>query len=122
GVATGFTQFSQTIGGTVGLALFGTMLLRLYHGHIDALIPPGTPKALTQAFDNPLQLVFARPHLETAFSQVANGRVLLANLLDGVRAGLLSGLRFIFLFGAGIMAVSFVVNLFVSDASARKES
>jgi EmrB/QacA subfamily drug resistance transporter len=114
GVATGSTQFFKTIGGTLGLALFGTMLLRLYHLHVDALIPSGTPAALTQAFDNPLQLVFASPNLEASFSQITDGRVLLANLIEGARTGLLSALHFIFLFGAGIMAVSFALNLFLS--------
>jgi MFS family permease len=121
GVATGSTQFFKTIGGTIGLALFGTMLLRLYHLHVDALIPPGTPALLTQAFDNPLQLVFARPNLDATVAQIANGRVLLANLFDGARAGLLSALHSIFLFGAGIMALSFALNLFLSDRSAQKE-
>jgi EmrB/QacA subfamily drug resistance transporter len=121
GAATGFTQFANTIGGTIGLALFGTILLGLYHRQVDPLIPPGTPKALTQVFDNPLQLVFTRPNLETAFSQVANGRVLLETLHEGVRKGLLSALHFIFLYAAGIMAVSFALNLFLSDVSAKKK-
>jgi hypothetical protein len=94
----------------------------LYHLQVDPLIPPGTPKALTQVLDNPLQLVFTRPNLENAFSQVADGRALLASLLGGVRMGLLSALRFIFLCAAGIMAVSFALNLFVSDVSSPKET
>ena len=84
-------------------------------------IPAGTPTALTQAFDNPLQLVFTRPNLETAFSQISNGRVLLANLLAGSRAGLISALHSIFLVGAGIMSVSFVLNLFLSDVPTVEE-
>jgi EmrB/QacA subfamily drug resistance transporter len=116
GVATGLTQFSRTIGGTIGLAVFGTILLKLYHEHIDALIPAGAPDALTRVFDNPLQLVFARPDLEPF------PRVLVASLLDGARSGLLSALHFIFLLGAGVMAVSFVLNLFVSEGPERKES
>ena len=115
GVATGFTQFARTIGGMIGLALFGTILLKLYHLHLDPMIPPGIPKALTRAFDNPLQLFFAPPNMEAPFSQIANGQVLLATLLAGARIGLLSALHSIFLFGAGIMAVSFVLNLLVSD-------
>jgi EmrB/QacA subfamily drug resistance transporter len=122
GVATGFTQFARTIGGTIGLALFGTILLRLYHLHIDPLIPAGTPRALTQPFDNPLLLIFARPNLAASFSQVANGQVLLARLLEGVRMGLLSALRCIFLIGTGIMAVSFVMNLFLRDDSVQNKS
>jgi hypothetical protein len=47
--------------------------------------------------------------------------VLLANLFDGARAGLLSALHSIFLFGAGIMALSFALNLFLSVRSAQKE-
>jgi EmrB/QacA subfamily drug resistance transporter len=121
GVATGFTQFIRTIGGTLGLAFFGTILLQIYHAHIDPLFPPGAPKALTKAFDNPLLLVFTRPNLEATFSQIANGRVLLASLLDGVRMGLLSALRLIFLVGAGTMAVSFSLNVFLRDKSDRKE-
>jgi len=122
GAATGSTQFFRTIGGAIGLALFGTVLLRIYHLHVDILIPAGTPRALTQAFDNPLRLVFSRPHLETSFSTIVKGQVLLANLLEGARAGLLSALHSIFLFGAGIMAVSFLLNLFLSAAPAHKES
>ena len=118
GVTTGFTQFIRTIGGTIGLALFGTILLRLYHWQVDPLIPAGTPRALTQVFDNPLQLVFTRPNLETTFSQIANGRVLMANLLQGVRMGLLFALHSIFLYAAGIMAVAFVFSLFLRDGAA----
>ncbi|HEY6770459.1 MAG TPA: MDR family MFS transporter [Candidatus Sulfotelmatobacter sp.] len=116
GVATGSTQFFMALGGTLGLALFGTILLRLYHLHVDRLIPPGTPTALVQVFDNPLQLVFQRPNLEEPFSHIANGHALLLNLLEGARAGLLSAVHSIFLAGAGIMAVPFVLNLFLSNS------
>ena len=122
GVATGFTQFARTIGGTIGLALFGTVLLRLYHLRVDALIPADTPRAVAKIFDNPLLLVFTHPNLEAAFSQVPNGRVLLANLLEGVRTGLLSALHAIFLCAAGIMAITFLLSLLLRDVPAKKKS
>jgi len=121
GVATGATRFFNMIGGAIGLALFGTVLLRLYHLQLDLVIPSGTPLALTHPFDNPLQLFFTRPNLETGFTQIANGRILLANLMAGARAGLLSALRYIFLIGASFMAVSFAMNLFLTDPPAQKE-
>ena len=120
GVATGFTQFARTIGGTIGLALFGTVLLSLYHLHVDRLIPAATPKELAKIFDNPLLLVFTHPNLEGAFSQVPNGRVLLANVLEGVRNGLSSALHSIFLYAAGTMAVTFVLSLFLREDRHRK--
>jgi EmrB/QacA subfamily drug resistance transporter len=116
GVATGSTQFFMAIGGTLGLALFGTILLRLYHLHVERLIPLGTPTVLAQVFDNPLQLVFKRPNLEAPFSHIANGHVLLMNLLEGARAGLLSAVRTIFMASAGIMGVSFILNLFLGNS------
>lgn len=122
GVATGSTRFFNTIGGAIGLALFGATLLKLYHQHFDILIPVGTPAALTRTFDNPLQLVFTRPHLEPAFLQLTNGQALLATLLHGVRLGLIAGLHAIFLCATGIMAVSLFLNLFLSDAPPQKNS
>jgi uncharacterized membrane protein (GlpM family) len=69
-----------------------------------------------------LQLVFTRPNLEPTFSQIANGRVLMANLLQGVRMGLLFALHSIFLYAAGIMAVALALSLFLRDgAAAQKE-
>ena len=120
GVATGFTQFARTIGGTIGLALFGTVLLSLYHLRVDPLIPAATPKVLAKIFDNPLLLIFTHPNLEAAFSQVPNGRVLLAKLLDGVRSGLSSALHSIFLYAAGIIAITFFLSLSLRDAPAKK--
>jgi len=120
GAATGSTRFFNTIGGTIGLALFGTMLLKTYSQHIAGLIPPGTPAGLTRLFDNPLQLFFARPPLSSAFAQVTNGQVLLAHLLQGARIGLMSALHSIFLFNVGIMALSLILNLFLRDATRHK--
>lgn len=112
-VASGSAQFFMALGGTIGLALFGTMLLKIYHLHVDGLIPPGRPAALAHAFDNPLRLVFDRPNLEEQFLKVPDGHALLMNLLEGSRAGLSSAVHFIFLASAGLVAVSFVLILFL---------
>ena len=113
GVATGLTQFLRSVGGAIGLAVFSTMLLRIYHAHVDHLIPQGAPTPLRQAFDNPLQLTFTRPNLASAVSEIANGERLLRNLFDGSRAGLLSAMHAIFLVSAAALAVSCVLNLFL---------
>ncbi len=123
GVATGLTQFVTALGGTIGLATCGAILLRTYHRHVDALIPPGLPKDLEAfAFGDPLRLVSLRANLETSFSRITNGSALLARLIEGSRAGLVSGVHFIFLLSAGIMVTSMVVNLFLTEAPPRKES
>jgi MFS family permease len=121
GVATGLTQFVTALGGTIGLATSGAILLRTYHMHVDTLIPPGLPKDLAFAFGDPLRLVSQRANLETSFSQVTNGSSLLSRLIEGSRAGLVSGVHFIFLLSAGLMVTSMVVNLFLIEAPPRKD-
>ncbi len=122
GVATGLTQFVTALGGTIGLATCGAILLRTYHMHVDTLIPPGLPKDLALAFGDPLRLVSQRANLETSFSRITNGSSHLARLIEGSRAGLVSGVHFIFLLSAGIMVISMVVNLFLAETPPRKES
>ena len=73
---------------------------------------PGAPMALREALDNPPQLVFARPDLQSAASKVSNGERTLRDLLGGSRAGLLDGMRSIFSLCAATMAISVVLNLF----------
>lgn len=117
GVATGITQFSRAVGGSIGLAIFSTMLLLIYHMHVDHLIPQGAPTALKEAFNNPLQLVFTPPEsLDSTVSAVANGGVLVRSLLEGSRAGLASAMQSIFLVNAVALALSCVLNGFIGKA------
>jgi MFS family permease len=119
GVATGVTQFCRSLGGAIGIAVFGSMLFSIYHSHVDHLIPSGAPEVLREAFNNPLQLVFARPNLDSALSQMANAEGIMRNLFEGARAGLLSAMHRIFLACAGALALSTILNLLLSGVPSR---
>lgn len=119
GVATASTRFFLSIGGTIGLALFGTILLRLYHHHLDTLIPLGTPQALTQPFNNPVQLFLMHTRLEVAFSRAPHGQALLATLLEGARSGLVGALHLIFLLSAALMAITLMLNVLLKEVPSR---
>src|SRR6476659_1838084 len=43
GAATASTTFFRSIGATVGVAIFGTMLLTSYHHDFDAVVPQSIP-------------------------------------------------------------------------------
>ena len=45
GAATSSTVFFRSIGSTVGVAIFGTLMLTSYHTDFDHGIPVGTPPA-----------------------------------------------------------------------------
>jgi EmrB/QacA subfamily drug resistance transporter len=121
GAATASTQFFRSIGSTVGVAVFGSVMLTLYHGHFESAIPPGTPAVALAPFQNPLQLVQIRPRLEAAFGAYPGGTALLHKLLDNVRNALVVGLHEIFFVGAILMTIGVVFNFFLRDVALRKK-
>ena len=121
GAATASTQFFRSIGATVGVAVFGSVLLSKYHERFQAGIPPGTPARALMPFDNPLLLVQIRPRLESQFALFPGGAQLLHKLFENVRAALVVGTHAIFLMGAILMAIAVVVNLFLREVPLRKK-
>jgi EmrB/QacA subfamily drug resistance transporter len=120
GAATASTQFFRSIGSTVGVAVFGSILLSIYHRDFQQSIPPGTPGIALAPFKNPLLVVQLRSRLEAAFGKYPGGLDLLHRLLDNVRNSLVHGLHSIFLMGAILMAVGLLVNLFLRDVPLRQ--
>ncbi|MBV8820851.1 MAG: MFS transporter [Acidobacteriaceae bacterium] len=120
GAATASTQFFRSIGSTVGVALFGSVLLNLYHQDFNQHVPSGTPARALAPFNNPLQLVQIRPRLEAAFGQYPGGSELLAKLFANVHDALIHGLHAIFLIGAALMTLGIVVNVFLKEVPLRK--
>jgi EmrB/QacA subfamily drug resistance transporter len=120
GAATASTQFFRSIGSTVGVAVFGSILLSIYHRDFQRGIPPGTPGIALTPFKNPLLVVQLRSRLEAAFGKYPGGLDLLHRLLDNVRNSLVHGLHSIFLMGALLMAAGLLVNLFLRDVPLRQ--
>jgi len=111
GAATSSTIFFRSIGSTVGVAAFGTVMLTRYHNEFTHTIPAVVPKAALPYFDNPLLLMQVRPQLEQAFGRAPGGAALLQRLLDGVKVALLHGLQEIFLWSAVIMTASILIHV-----------
>ncbi|HYM21961.1 MAG TPA: MDR family MFS transporter [Vicinamibacterales bacterium] len=111
GAATSSTIFFRSIGSTVGVAAFGSLMLTRYHNEFTRTIPAVVPQRALPYFENPLLLMQVRPQLEEAFGRVPGGAALLQRLLVGVRAGLLHGLQEIFFWSAVIMTASIAIHL-----------
>ncbi len=121
GAATASTQFFRSIGATVGVAVFGSIMLSRYHERFQSSIPPGTPEVALAPFKEPLLLMQMRGQLEAIYSLQPHGRDLLQKLLDNVRVALLDGLHAIFLAGAILMLIAVGVNLFLREVPLRKK-
>jgi EmrB/QacA subfamily drug resistance transporter len=119
GVATASSTFFRSIGSTVGVAIFGSLLLTNYHRDFASAVPRGVPQEAMSAFSNPLLLPQMRPQLEATFSHYENGSHLLETLYASVGTALLGGIQWIFLISAVLMGGLFFLNLMIKDVPLR---
>jgi EmrB/QacA subfamily drug resistance transporter len=120
GAATASTAFFRSIGSTMGVAIFGSVLLTGYHRDLTAGIPSDTPPEALKLFSNPLLLVQMRPRLEAAFGNSVGGQRVLHMLLANVRLALLNGLQHIFFASAVIMSLAVLLHLALRDVPLRR--
>jgi EmrB/QacA subfamily drug resistance transporter len=119
GAATSSTIFFRSIGSTVGVAAFGTIMLTRYHAAFAESMPANVPALALPYFSNPLLLVQVRPQMEAAFGRVPGGAALLQTLFDNVRRSLASGLHLIFVCSAVIMVVAVLLHLLLRSEPLR---
>jgi EmrB/QacA subfamily drug resistance transporter len=111
GAATSSTIFFRSIGSTVGVAVFGSIMLTRYHTAFAQALPAHVPEATLPYFSNPLLLAQARPQLEAAFARMPGGSALLETLFANVKTSLESGLHLIFVSSAVIMSLAILLHL-----------
>jgi len=119
GAATASTAFFRSIGSTMGVAIFGSVLLTAYHRDLISGIPANTPAGALKLFSNPLLLGQMRPRLEAMFSSYPGGPAVLRALFANVRTGLLHGLQDIFFASAVIMTLAVVLHVLLKDVKLR---
>ena len=115
GIATATSTFFRSIGSTVGVAIFGSILLTHYHHDFAKVVPANIPQEAVAAFSNPLLLPQLHSQLESSFSHYENGPHLLATMYANVGSSLLGGIQWIFLISAVLMILLFVLNLMIKD-------
>jgi len=119
GAASAVPTFFRSIGSTVGVAVFGTVLLTNYHRDFAKGVPAGTAAKLLEPFLNPLMLPQMLPQLDGIFARTPGGPALLKTLLGNVRTALVHGINLIFISSAAIMAVAIVLNLLLRSVPLR---
>jgi dipeptide/tripeptide permease len=119
GAATASTAFFRSIGSTLGVAIFGSILLTTFHNDFDAAVPAGTPGIALAPFSNPLMLSAIRPQLEAGFGKYPGGLQLLKTLMANVRIALIHGLNRIFIASAVIMTLAIILHLTLKSVKLR---
>lgn len=115
GAATATSQFFRSIGSTIGVALFGTLLLGIYHQRLAVSLPADTPAAIRVLVDNPLQM-----NGEHGVAVQAAPRPALSPAVQAsVRTSLAAGMQRVFELASMVMAVSIVLNLLLPELPLR---
>ena len=119
-------QFFRTIGATIGLAVFGTILNTRFNSSLRQLLSPQVSQALggsAAKLDNPQALLSAqsREQLQTLFDKAgAQGQQLFNAFMDAVRHSLQIGISDLFTVATIIGAVAFVIVLFLREVRLRR--
>jgi hypothetical protein len=119
GAATSSTIFFRSIGSTVGVAAFGSMMLTRYHREFAQSMPARVPAVALPYFSNPLLLGQIRPQLDAVFGRVPGGAALLQTLFTNVKTSLTSGLHLIFVCSAIIMILAVPLHLLLRSEPLR---
>ncbi|MDD5702574.1 MAG: MDR family MFS transporter [Dehalococcoidales bacterium] len=129
GVATSASIFFRSIGSVLGLAVFGSIMANRFSAEFigklsdsaKAVIPP---EMLSSLVDNPQALVNAEAQAglkNYLASSGEQGTAIFGEVLNVLREALNSALAEVFWISCGMVAVAFVVNLFLKDKPLRRK-
>src|SRR4029450_9835245 len=111
GAATSSTIFFRSIGSTVGVAIFGSLMLMRYHAEFASAVSGHVPAGLTMYFSNPLLMMQMRSQIEASMVQTPGGLATLQTLFAAVRTALAHGLERIFFWSAVMMTMAVLRDL-----------
>ncbi|MFZ3590994.1 MDR family MFS transporter [Bacillus sp. DJP31] len=125
GVATASTQLFRQIGGTVGVAVMGSiMTVRMEEKIVEAMskLPTGVSGEGLSSFSNP-QILMNPEQLDLAKKSLSAEMLpLFDELIIILRESLAFSLTGVFLIGAIIMAIAFVLTLFLREIPLRQSN
>ncbi len=121
GVATSSTQFFRTIGGTLGLAILGSVMTNRFASNLTNTLSPDVrvalpPERLAALAHNPQALISpeAQAQLGASLSQMGpQGTALVQELLEGLRHALSTAISEAFLFAFVVVVVAWVTTAFL---------
>jgi EmrB/QacA subfamily drug resistance transporter len=127
GVVTALTQFSRSIGSTLGVAIFGSLLTNRFAPSFQAALSPDvkavlSPERLAQ-FQNPQALLnpqAAQAMRDQLLVLGPQGAQIFDALFIAIKLGLVTALHDVFLLGALLGAVGVVTVIFLQELPLRK--
>jgi EmrB/QacA subfamily drug resistance transporter len=128
GAATSSTAFFRALGGTVGLAVFGSVMNNKFAADITTRLPAdfvasAPPQQLESIISNPQALISpdAQAQLQALIANTGNqSGVMLEGVMQSMRESLSISISHVFLYALVAIIVAFIVNLFLKEVPLRQ--
>jgi EmrB/QacA subfamily drug resistance transporter len=129
GAATSTTAFFRSIGGSVGLALFGSVMNNRFASVLITKLPPQIkdmvpPEQLNSLTHNPEILMSpeAQNELQGIIGQLGeSGAEMIPRIMEALRESLSASIAHVFLYSFFAMGIAFIINLFIKEIPLRKQ-
>jgi EmrB/QacA subfamily drug resistance transporter len=129
GAATSAVPFFRSMGGAVGLAIFGSVMTNRFASDFAAKLPETIkaviPQQLLLSVTHSAQALLSfqvQDQLKALFSQFGQqGAAFYEQTLQVLREALNSGLKEIFIIGLIVTILAFIINLFLKEIPLRKQ-
>lgn len=127
GTATSTTAFFRSIGGSVGLAVFGSVMNNRFAAELSTKLPPDftklvPPQQLDTLMHNPQALMSpeAQSQLQGIIGQMGDqGVALLQQVMQALRESLALSISHVFLYSFVAMVLAFIINFFIKEIPLR---
>jgi hypothetical protein len=128
GQATAGLQFFRSIGGTIGIAILGTVMTNRFQSAFDANVPAELTQSLSpeqvEQLRNPQALL--QPEATSGIQDMlaglgGNTQQLYDQLLGVIRDSLTVAITDLFLVGAAAMLLAFTAVIFLKESPLKKE-
>ncbi len=120
GAATALSQFSRSIGATVGAAVMGAILQMRYMQSLkSAVASQAVSSEIAQSLANPARILEIKMLLAKSYGNSEAGRQSMAYLLDHIKISLVYALHGVFLLGAIFAVCGLTVTFFMQEKELR---
>jgi EmrB/QacA subfamily drug resistance transporter len=121
GAVTGFSQFFRSMGGTIGTAMFGSLLFFCYRHHLEVELRSSLPNKVAAIIADPL----IKPiKIKIALAQMFQGNSSVSQMFDlaitNMRESMVFAITSVFALYAALLVVTFILNLFIKEIPLRK--
>jgi EmrB/QacA subfamily drug resistance transporter len=121
GTVTGFSQFFRSIGGTIGVALFGSIMLSSYRHNLRTMLARKVSPETIALLHNPLDAAKLKMELDTLLAH-SNASETSSSLLQHVQNALVTSIDGVFMLYAGLLAITLIVSLWLEERPLRSAS